>query len=467
MAPIVSRQAKPGRTAIRALSGILIGDLGGVVRLGLGRSVVSLLIKVGAAGLTYAMFVTLARVTDTVEYGLFAFGFSLATFIAVIASSGQHTAVMRFWPEEEVAGKHSEAVAALASGWALTLIGGAALTMALCAATAALAVLNPGAGPLLHVFAAAALIVPMAAAEFASSALRAQDSVWLALTPRDIVWRFVVPIVSWALFATGYQLTGAAALMLAAILLYLVLGLQAVLAAGRFELRPGLKALSDYWRRRGAASRWFWLAAVLDSAALNIDIILVGLLLTPEDAGVYFSAFRTAALMTLLMYAINTVISPMVSRYYHSGDRRRAQAIASFCAWAGFGFSLAVFGGFVVFGEWLLSLFGPDYAGGYLALIVLSVGFLFDAANGPTRVVMVMTGHERQYVTITAIANAVAVVLFVAMIPLFGVLAAAVINAAARAASNVAISVWARRHVGIDPSLFGIERLAGRPGNAG
>ena len=49
-------------------------------------------------------------------------------------------------------------------------------------------------GPVSHFYAAAALILPMALAEYWSSALRAQGSVWTALTPRDIGWRLVTPL---------------------------------------------------------------------------------------------------------------------------------------------------------------------------------------------------------------------------------------------------------------------------------
>ena len=40
--------------------------------------------------------------------------------------------------------------------------------------------------PVIHLFAGAALILPMALAEYFSSALRAQGSVWTALAPRDL-----------------------------------------------------------------------------------------------------------------------------------------------------------------------------------------------------------------------------------------------------------------------------------------
>ena len=108
--------------------------------------------------------------------------------------------------------------------------------------------------------------------------------------------------------------------------------------------------LGAYWREHGTASRSFFLGTVLDSAALNIDIIFVGLLVAPATAGVYFNAFRTAGLLTLFMFAITLVVAPMVAHHYHAGEMRKAQAITALCAWAGFLFSLVVFAGFGVIG---------------------------------------------------------------------------------------------------------------------
>jgi O-antigen/teichoic acid export membrane protein len=429
-----------------------------VVRQGLVRSVFSLGIKVGTAVLSYIMIVSLARVMDPVEYGYFAVGFALATFLGVAAGAGQQTAILRLWPEAEVAGNLKAARQALRAGGAITLLAGLGLTLVTALGAGIYGALNPQA-PGVHFLAAAGLIIPLAFGEYVSSGLRAQNSIWLALLPRDIVWRLVVPLAAWGLFVIGFELTGSTAILMVAGLLYVVVAAQMLATRDRFAPLLGFCGLGAYWRKRGAASRWFWAATVIDSAALTLDIILVGLLLGSLEAGVYFNAARTASLMTLFMYAINVVIAPMISRHFHAGELSKAQAIASFCAWAGFGFSVLIFVGFFIFGEALLGLFGKAYGGGYWALIILSVGYLFDAANGPTRVVMVMTGHERRYVTIIAYVNLLALAGFVIVIPLYGILGAALVNASARAVINVAISVWARRHVGIDPSLFGILAL--------
>ncbi|MBP6771188.1 MAG: oligosaccharide flippase family protein [Reyranella sp.] len=439
-------------------------DLRALLRTGLGKSLVSLMVKVATAGLTYLMYVVLSRTMGAAEYGYFAFGLSLATVLAIGASMGQQTAILRYWPEEQVAGRNDKALAALASGGALTLIAGLGLS-ALTIAGAALTGLVDR-DPTWHLYAAAALILPMALAEYWSSALRAQGSVWTALTPRDILWRVLTPLAVVALFALGWPLTGWQALLLTAVLLALSLGLQYGLArARRYAIAPGLGELGPYWREHGTASRWFLVGTVIDAAALNMDTIFIGLLLTTEAAGIYFNAFRTAGLLTLFMFAITLVVAPMVSRHYHAGELRAAQAITALCAWAGFLFSLAVFVGYLIFGDAILSLFGAHSSDGYWVLILLSTGLLFDAATGPSRIVMMMTGHERDYVRIWGAIMLVGLLVELAAIPLFGVIGAAAVNALSRATAQLAIAGWNRRHIGIDTTLLGafrVNRLVGQ-----
>jgi O-antigen/teichoic acid export membrane protein len=439
-------------------------DLRSLLRSGLSKSLVSLVIKVATAGLTYGMYVILARLMGVVEYGYFAFGLSLATILAIGANYGQQTAILRYWPEEMVAGQPQKALEALRSGGAVTILAGLGISVLLLGVGAVSDGFGVAAG---HLYAAAALVLPLALAEYWSSALRAQGSVWTALTPRDIVWRLGLPLLVVALYYTGVTLTGAAALLLTATVLGMSLVLQYVLArARRYEIAGGTTGLGTYWRERGTPSRSFFFGTVLDSAALNVDIIFVGLLVAPAAAGVYFNAFRTAGLLTLFMFAITLVVAPMVARHYHAGEMRKAQAITALCAWAGFVFSLAVFAGFLLFGDVILGLFGEGQEQGKTILILLSVGLLFDAATGPSRIVLMMTGHERQYVRIFGSIVVAGMLAQLIVIPVYGLLGAAIMNMISRIAAQLAIAWFANRKIGLDTTLLGaflVNRHSDRP----
>jgi len=160
--------------------------------------------------------------------------------------------------------------------------------------------------------------------------------------------------------------------------------------------------------------------------------------------------------MTLFMYAITLVIAPMVARYYAAGDMRRAQLVTSFCTWAGFIFSLGIFALFWFYGDVVMALFGPEYADGKLILLLLSAGLLIDAATGPTRIVMMMTGFEKQYVTLFGTIMIIGFIVQVAVIPFYGIVGAAVVNMVARIVAQTVIAVWSKRHIGLETSLAGI-----------
>lgn len=441
-------------------------DLKALLHAGLWRSLASLGIKVATAGLTYLTYVVLSRTMTGSEYGHFAFGLALATVLAIGAGIGQPMAILRLWSQESVAGRGAEAAAALRAGSSLTVLGSLAVAAALCLATLAYVLVVPVTDPVNHFYGAAFLVLPMALAEYNSSALRAQGSLWTALVPRDILWRLALPGAVLALFAAGIVLSGPDALVLSAALLSGALALQFWHAARRgYRLAPGRTGLPAYWSRWGGISRWLLLGALIETVTLNADVILVGLMVSLESSGLYFNAFRTAGLMTLFTFAIELVIAPMVAQHYHAGQMRQAQAITALCAWAGFLFSLAVFAAFVLWGEPIMGLFGPAYAEGTLVLVLLAFGLLFDAATGPSKIVMMMTGHERAYVVIFGAIMALGLLIQVAVIPVFGIVGAAAANMGARIVAQLAIALWCHYRIGLDTSLAG--GLFGRPAVSG
>ena len=434
-------------------------DLTALLSTGLLRSVGSLGIKVATAGLTYLTYVVLSRTQTNDEYGHFAFGLALATVLAILAGAGQPMAVLRLWAEKRSKGDVAGARTVVEAGSALTIsasLGGALL---LGLATLVSLPFLPPDQTANHFFAAAILILPMALAEYNSSALRAQGSLWTALLPRDIFWRIALPALVLLLFAMGVVLSGPDALTLAAALLLCALGLQMLIANRHdYAILPYRHSapIRAHWRDWGGLSRWLLLGALVETAALNADIILVGLMLDLESSGLYFNAFRTAGLMTLFTFAIELVIAPMVAEHFHAGSMRKAQAITALCAWAGFLFSLAIFAGFALLGEQVLSLFGPAYADGWLILILLSFGLLFDAVTGPSKIVMMMTGHERPYVAIFGAIMGLGFLLQILVIPVWGLVGAAALNMGSRVLAQLGIALWCRYRIGLDTSLIGV-----------
>ncbi len=432
-------------------------DINSLLKYGFSKSVVSLMIKILTAGLTYLMFVVLSRSMSEQNYGQFAFGFSLATILAIAANMGQETAILRFWPEEIGKKARAKAVEALSAGWLLVLIAAIIIALIIIGATFIYNILSSyNLISYSFIMAAAILIIPLAMAEYGSSALRAQGSVLTALTPRDIFWRFSVPLVVFIIYVFGFELNGTEALLLTSFILMLAMGLQFFLA-NRFGYQTKIyfSSLKPYVKKRWQISFWFLISTLISMIALYVDVVLIGFLVSMESAGLYFNAFRTAGLMTLFMHAINLVIAPMIAKYFYAKELDKAQAITSLCSWAGFIFSIGIFIIFIFFGDLILSLFGPTYVEGKIILLLLSAGLLIDAATGPTQIAMVMTGHERAYVAIFGSIMLLSFVILFLVIPIYGIVGAAIVNMTARIISQTAIVIWAKKKIGINTSIWG------------
>jgi O-antigen/teichoic acid export membrane protein len=435
-------------------------ELSQLLGTGLLRSIGSLTIKVATAGLTYVTYVVLSRTMTQTEYGHFAFGLALATVLAIAAAMGQPTAILRFWPEAMVANKRDMARRAVRSGTTLIILAALAIVAGLALMVFVASHTMTVDDTTNHLYGAAFLVLPMALAEFYSAALRAQGSVWTALLPRDILWRLAVPIAVIGLYAMGIVLSGADALVLTAALLIGALALQYWIALrAKYELRMDWGGTAEYWAQNGAISRWLLLGALIETAALNVDVILLGLLDNLDNSAIYFNAFRTAGLMTLISYSIVLVIAPMITRSFYANEMRKAQLLASASVWVGFSFSLLIFLCFVLFGDQILLLFGPGYSDGKLILVLLAVGLLVDAATGPSRTLMMTTGHERSYVYAMGGITLVSLIVQVLVLPAYGMVGLALVNMLARLVSQAFMAIWCVRFIGIDPTIFSILRL--------
>jgi O-antigen/teichoic acid export membrane protein len=111
----------------------------------------------------------------------------------------------------------------------------------------------------------------------------------------------------------------------------------------------------------------------------------------------------------------------------------------------------------IIFGRDILAgFFGPDFASAELALAVLAVGQLINAATGPAGPILNMTGFERDTTLITLVAAVVAVVLSFALIPTWGVEGAAFAAAGSFASWNLLLSIQVYRRLGLHTTAFGL-----------
>ena len=208
---------------------------------------------------------------------------------------------------------------------------------------------------------------------------------------------------------------------------------------------------SRQWIRTAAP---FALVAAIDVCMRQIDLIMCGLFLPAADVGRYAVATRLATLVTLSMVAINMLAAPTYAELSQRGDHQDLQRTVRRLAHAMFWPALAVSTGLVIAGPIILAAFGPAFGAAYAPLVVLVAGGLVNVGAGSVGYLANMTGHQWWTVRIQGASVLLNVVLNTLLIPIYGLIGAAVATAFSVSAANIGLHLLVARRVGVHASII-------------
>jgi O-antigen/teichoic acid export membrane protein len=210
----------------------------------------------------------------------------------------------------------------------------------------------------------------------------------------------------------------------------------------------------DAWRRLLVEALPLGVALVLNTIYFRIDAILLSVLRGPEDTGIYGAAFRFLEVSTSFTNLLVLSLFPLLAAASHGHDVARVRELAQR------GLDLLVLAGVpLVVGTIMVA---PS-------LIRLAAGEAFTASVSPLRIVIVAAAlmpvnslfgylliamrHERDALWLNIVALVMNVALNVALIPRYGVIAAAWIGTASEVVILVGVLVLVRRYAGFAPTV--------------
>jgi O-antigen/teichoic acid export membrane protein len=417
--------------------------------------VISLMIKMAGAALSYVSIVAFAHLLDAEQYGRFAFGLNAAIIISAIGNLGTSTGIMRYWPKYLMASDPARAKGTVELGFALAFWGGLALTGLLALVSAARALLGlPSEFSFALAIGLLGLMISMG--DYSTNLLRAQGSTLVSMLPRDVIWRVAAPALSYVILYAGLGLSGTDALLISALVL-LVLNLwQGRHIANHVRaLGKGLVAIRDFAALRPSLLP-IWLSGIVYAMIQQFDVVIVGSLLSKPEAGAYFAAQKTALMLSLVLIAGGLVTAPQMAALFHAGRRAELQRLCQKLAVAIAATTLLGFGVLIAIGGFLLRLFDPAFASAYPILIIIGFGTVVDAVSGPNSYLMQMTNYERPYLKVMITSYALVIAAQFVLVPRFGSLGAAYASAAGVILWNVLVIAFLRRQAKLDPSLLGV-----------
>jgi O-antigen/teichoic acid export membrane protein len=185
--------------------------------------------------------------------------------------------------------------------------------------------------------------------------------------------------------------------------------------------RPLGKLVGEFWRFTGPRG----LAAIFQTTSLWLNTLLIGALRSTKEAGVYAASTRYLAMAAMAAVAIRQVLAPKLSELLARRSQERASSVyqTSTC-WMVL-LNWPIYLALVTFGPALLAVFGRDFAGGQVVLVVLSLTMVVATACGPVDVVLLMGGRSSWNLANTLISLGANLALNFALTPRYGLAGAA------------------------------------------
>jgi O-antigen/teichoic acid export membrane protein len=182
-----------------------------------------------------------------------------------------------------------------------------------------------------------------------------------------------------------------------------------------------------------------------------LALLVLGVFVPIGEVGIFNVGFRTAALSTLVLFALSGIFSPMVSNLYRRGlSQDLGYLYKDVSRWAFTG-ALAFFLMTALLGPDIMAVFDDEFIPGWPVIVIIAAAQLFSSSVGPTARVLAMTGHQRIVMFATLGAAAAAAVLNVVLVPPFGIYGAAVATAAAMVLVNAMTLLSVHRFLGFWP----------------
>lgn len=222
------------------------------------------------------------------------------------------------------------------------------------------------------------------------------------------------------------------------------------------QAAPQLRDLNpppDYRGLMQMAGSFIWVQ-FLNTLVDWADILILGIVGSADEVGVYGIAKRLVIVASMVLIAVNSAASPRFAALHQAGDLqglRRAAVHASRLTLATAGPVLLAL---MLVPHWLLGMFGRRFSGGDVPLAIMILGQWVNVGTGSVGQLLAMTGHEKVLRNIFMIATFVNVALNVALDKSLGMTGAAIAFAASTTITKVAASYFVADRFGFTPHAF-------------
>jgi O-antigen/teichoic acid export membrane protein len=408
-------------------------------------------LQASANVLQYLVQLVMARVLGVDAFGTYTYAITWTRVAGDVCDLGTTSSSLRLLPEYTVQERWPLSAGVLLRSRQVAMIVGG--LVALVASVVLLAV--TGMSESTRVLILALILVPVVTLiELQTSLIRAFERVFKAFFPWLVFQPLVLMAGLGAAYAAGVDLDARGAMTLTAVSFAVTVALQF------WWLSQAVPAMAKVARPAYAYREWAKVSLpifgsnVVSSVFSRFDIVMVGLLMSPTEAGIYAVAMRAGMIAALLQTAICANLAPRMSKLYWADRHDELEELVQTALRWVFIPSVVVTAGLVVLAGPALRLFGKPFAGGTSVLVIIAVCQLVGVSAGPVGWLLNMTGHQNVTATVFAVTAAVTMVAYFVLIPWLGVTGAALANGGAVVMRSLVLNQLARRRLGFRISVI-------------
>jgi len=408
-------------------------------------------------GLVLLLQVLLARTMGGKEYGIYIYVLNWVYLLVLLGKMGMDTALLRFVPQYLATDQQPPARGIIIRSFQLTAIMACVIAAGLLLAASVL-LGGEGKESVRTTFLYGAALLPLISLlRVSQAAIQALKRVAIAQIPEGIF----IPAAMMLFVGLGYKagLFQPSAPLVMAVMVCITV---TALLFGQYFVSRIIQPFSRHAETRHETGLWvrtavpLMLISGMQMLTAYLDTIMVGAMLSPEEAGMYSVAARIAMFAAFALTALNSAVAPLVSARMALRESASVQRLLTQVSAAAFGFAILFFLFMYVWGGQVLAIFSPAFVVAYVPMLILLAAQLFNTGAGSVGMLMNLSGNQNMVAKVTGGTVLLNVTLNFLLIPVMGMAGAALASAVSVIAWNMALVWRARRVSGIDTTILSL-----------
>lgn len=383
-------------------------------------------LRIGGSFLTFVLQVILARWLGQYEYGIFALVWSCVIILGELLSFGFYNLIQRLIPEYKIKGEMSLLRGAL---WGAGCVIAMASFIASLLFAAVLYALNlAGALSTEYMWAlmiGSASLPAFALADYISGIGRSSGWMIRAFAPTSLFRPIAIISLLAGAIALGAGASAVTAMAAATLAVWFTLLVSLVIVGTslpddmkngerEFQLKPWILAALP-----------MMMVSSFELLLFNLDVLMISYYLPPDRTGIYFAATKIMALVAFMNFAVGSAFTRRFAEAHTSGAQADLIKAVRHSASLIFYPSLLMILAIILFRKEILSLFGEGFTGAEMIILPLALGMCCRAFVGAGERILMMAGEQKLCAVIYLSTVLVDIILNIALIPLYGIMGAA------------------------------------------